>query len=220
MKVVIRPEAVVWVRRLQGLLFVLAILLLGYTGFVYANTWIFQHQENARLERVLRYEPVQRILDPEDGATPSTEPAAVSKVLPTALPDGVPQDGLIGRIRIPRLDMSVIVMEGTDEATLQNAAGHIAGSALPGQSGNVGIAGHRDTLFRPLRNVKQGDIVLLGTPEGEYRYRVVSFRIVDPDDVSVLDPGESEILTLVTCYPFYFIGPSPNRFIVRAERVI
>ena len=132
----------------------------------------------------------------------------------------LPPDGLIGRIRISRLGMSVIVMEGTDDATLQRSVGHIAGSALPGQSGNVGIAGHRDTLFRPLRNVEDGDIVVLATPEGEYRYRVVSTRIVEPDDVSVLQSDSIEILTLVTCYPFNFIGSAPSRFIVRAERMI
>ncbi len=109
--------------------------------------------------------------------------------------------------------------EGVDTLTLRRAAGHIPGTALPGQPGNVGIAGHRDRFFRPLRNIRRNDIITLTTLLGEYRYRVVSTKIVSPSDVGVLDPSVNEILTLVTCYPFYFVGSAPSRFIVRAERV-
>jgi sortase A len=84
----------------------------------------------------------------------------------------------------------------------------------------VGVAGHRDTFFRPLRNIQPNDIITLTTLRGAYRYRVVSTKIVRPDNVAVLDPDGTEVLTLVTCYPFYFVGPAPDRFIVRAERVI
>jgi len=128
-------------------------------------------------------------------------------------------DGLIGRLEIPRLGVSVVIAEGTADSTLRRAAGHIPGTGLPGRAGNVGIAGHRDTLFRPLRNVQQDDVILITTLEGEYRYRVVSSKIVSPSDVSVLTPDGHETLTLVTCYPFYFVGPSPDRFIIRAERL-
>ena len=127
--------------------------------------------------------------------------------------------GLMGRMEIPRLGISVAVAEGTQGATLRRAAGHIPGTAMPGRSGNIGIAGHRDTLFRPLRNIRQDDVIMLTTLQGEYRYRVVSTKIVSPSDVAVLNPDGHEILTLVTCHPFYLVGPSPNRFIVRAERV-
>ena len=89
-----------------------------------------------------------------------------------------------------------------------------------GKPGNVGIAGHRDTFFRPLRNVQAGDIITLTTLRGEYRYRVVSTKIVSPDNVAVLDSDGNQILTLVTCYPFYYVGSAPERFIVRATRVI
>jgi sortase A len=126
---------------------------------------------------------------------------------------------LIGRIEIPRLGLSVIVVEGVDRLILRRSVGHIPGTALPGQPGNVGISGHRDTFFRPLRNIRQDDIITLTTLLGEYRYRVVSTKVVSPSDVAVLDPSENEILTLVTCYPFYFVGRAPGRFIVRAERV-
>jgi len=127
---------------------------------------------------------------------------------------------LVGRMEIPRLQMSVAVAEGTDAATLRRAVGHILGTALPGQPGNIGIAGHRDTLFRPLRHALKGDVITLVTLQGEFHYRVVSTRIVSPTEVTVLKPDGHEILTLVTCYPFYFIGPAPDRFIVRAERFI
>lgn len=127
---------------------------------------------------------------------------------------------LVGRMEIPRLKISVAVAEGTDAATLRRAAGHILGTSLPGQAGNIGIAGHRDTVFRPLRQARQGDVIVLVTSQGEYRYRVVSTTIVSPTDVGVLKPDGHEILTLVTCYPFFFIGPAPDRFIVRAERFI
>jgi len=90
-----------------------------------------------------------------------------------------------------------------------------AARSLPG---NIGISGHRDTFFRPLRNIRENDAITLTTPRGEFRYRVVSTRVVPPDDMSVMDDDGGEILTLVTCYPFYFVGAAPNRFIVRAER--
>jgi sortase A len=127
--------------------------------------------------------------------------------------------GLIGRIEIARLGLSVMIMEGDDGKTLRRAAGHVPGTALPGQPGNVGITAHRDTFFRPLRNIQMDDVITLTTLQGEYRYRVVSTKVVSPQDVEVLDSTGGEILTLVTCYPFYFVGAAPNRFIVRAERV-
>jgi sortase A len=130
-----------------------------------------------------------------------------------------PDDGLIRRIEIQRVGLSAMVVEGTDNTTLRRAAGHIQGTAVPGQPGNIGIAAHRDTFFRPLRKVRLNDIVTIATQRTEYHYRVVSTRVVKPEEVSVLKPSKQEILTLVSCYPFYFVGPAPNRFIVRAERV-
>ncbi|MBZ5636875.1 MAG: class D sortase [Acidobacteriia bacterium] len=188
----------------QHALFAGAILMLGYCGFVLVDTWIFQNQESAALDWFVPERPV-------------TLPAS----LPT-LPESVPAiapDGLIGRIEIVRLGVSVVVVEGTSKRAFRRAVGHIAGTALPGQPGNVGIAGHRDTFFRSLRNIQPDDIITLTTLRGEYRYRVVSTKVVSPDNVAVLDPDESQILTLVTCYPFYFVGSAPDRFIVRAERV-
>jgi sortase A len=173
-----------------------AILMLAYCGYVLMDGWMFQSTERHRLDRLLADR------QPTSGARKAIPPA-----------------GLIGRIEIPRLGLSVIVSEGVAATTLLRAAGHIPGTALPGEAGNVGIAGHRDTQFRPLRNIRRNDLITFTTPQGEYRYRVVSTRIVSPRDIAVLDPNGNEILTLVTCYPFYFVGSAPYRFIVRAERV-
>ncbi len=200
MNVVIRKTSISlvlrWARRL---LFSGAIVLLGYCAFVLADTWLFQHRESESLDGKLAEQQL-----------PSS---AVTR------PTAAPSDGFIGRIEIARLGVSVVVVEGTQNAELRHAAGHIEGTALPGQIGNIGIAAHRDTFFRPLRNVKRGDVVELKTSGGEFRYHVVSTRIVNPSDVAVLNPDGTEVLTLVTCYPFYFIGAAPKRFIVRAQRV-
>jgi sortase A len=126
---------------------------------------------------------------------------------------------VIGRLEIPRLQLSVMVREGADEGTLRRAVGHIPGTALPGKMGNVGLAGHRDTFFRALRNIREDDAIEFETTNGTYRYVVKSTKIVTPRDVSVLAAAGGENLTLVTCYPFYYVGSAPKRFIVRAARI-
>ena len=192
----------------QRALLACAVLLLGYCGFVLVDAWIFQNRESGRLERLLR----------DRRAADKGQPQARSATQIEA-PPAIEPDGLIGRIEIPRLGLSAIVAEGTDKTTLRRAVGHIPGTALPGQPGNAGLAGHRDSFFRPLRDILQNDMITLTTLRGEYRYRVVSTQIVVPTEVSVLNPTGNESLTLVTCYPFYFVGAAPSRFIVRAERV-
>lgn len=210
MKVVIRKTSLRLVLEwAQRILFAGASLMLGYCGFVLVDTWMFQHRERQHLERLLHDERQAK-----EGRLP-----AGSVLSPASLPSIGP-DGLIGRIEILRLGISVVVVEGTDKPKLRRAAGHIIGTALPGQLGNMGIAGHRDTFFRPLRNIQRDDIITLTTLRGEFRYRVMSTKVVDPYDVAVLHSDGNEILTLVTCYPFYFVGAAPSRFIVRAERVI
>src|SRR5665213_809979 len=180
----------------RNVLLTVGACMLGYCAFVLADTWMYQRQASQLFDEAHLH--VAAIPSPGTDAT----------------------NGLLGRMEIPRLGISVIVAEGTDEATLRRAGGHIAGTSFPGQHGNVGIAGHRDTLFRPLRNIRKNDLITLTTLGGEYRYRVTSTEIVSPTDVTVLNSDGHEILTLVTCYPFYFVGPAPDRFIVRAERVM
>lgn len=167
-----------------------AAVLLGYSGMIWADAWLFQRAESRQFEELLQ--------------APAMAPVAAG--------------GLAGRLEIPRLGVSVMVVEGVDRRALGRAAGHIPGTAQPGQPGNVGISAHRDTFFRPLRNIRAGDVITLSTLGGEYEYRVVSTKVTTPSDVSVLDADGGEILTLVTCYPFYFIGSAPERFIVRAQR--
>jgi sortase A len=185
-------------RWIQRALFAVAITTLAYCSFVVVDTWTFQRGERRQFDELMAVRPANAV--PKDNA-----PAV--------------NGDLIGLIKVPRLGISVIVIEGTGARILRRAAGHISGTALPGQPGNVGIAGHRDTFFLPLQNIRINDTITLTTLLGDYRYRVVSTRIVSPADVAVLNRSGNEVLTLVTCYPFYFIGAAPDRFIVRAERV-
>jgi sortase A len=125
--------------------------------------------------------------------------------------------GPIGRLEIPRLNVSVMVMEGDDDATLARAAGHLPDTALPWDGGHAVIAGHRDTFFRPLKNIRQGDQIRMTTARGTFDYRVIRTDIVEPGDVSVIAPTPMRSLTLVTCYPFAYVGSAPKRFIIHAR---
>ena len=125
--------------------------------------------------------------------------------------------GLIGRLEVPRLGVLAIVQEGVEAGTLSWAAGHVTGTAYPGQPGNVVVAAHRDTLFRRLEGVRAGDAVRFVTPEGDYEYAVTGVEVVAPSRTDVLRPRAAREATLVTCYPFGFVGPAPLRFVVRAE---
>jgi len=111
------------------------------------------------------------------------------------------------------------VLPGSDDHTLDRAVGYIEGTAPPGTNGNLGIAGHRDGFFRGLKDIAAGDLIEIDTMDGQDVYRVERTWVVNPDDVSVLDPTPTPALTLVTCYPFYFIGSAPLRYIVRAVRI-
>jgi len=125
----------------------------------------------------------------------------------------------VGELVIPRVRLSSIVLHGSDAQTLRHGPGHLENTPLPGERGNVAIAGHRDTFFRQLRDVKVGDEVFMNTPRGRFHYQVTSAQVVAPHDLSVLDHTDDDVLTLITCYPFWILGPAPNRFVVRATRV-
>lgn len=154
-------------------------------------------------------------------SAPKTESPLASLPAPDeSLGEAAPaMRSVIGRLEIPRLNLSVMVREGADEGTLSRAVGHIPGTALPGKMGNVGLAGHRDTFFRALRNIREDDAIEFETTHGAYRYVVNSTKIVTPRDISVLKASGGENLTLVTCYPFYYVGSAPKRFIVHATQV-
>ena len=135
------------------------------------------------------------------------------------LPRGLHRGDVIGELEIPRLHLSVVVFEGDDAGILRLGAGHIPETALPPGSGNIGIAAHRDTYFRPLRAIRLDDVITLKTPAGASWYAVTETKIVRPSDIGVLARAPGRDLTLVTCYPFYYIGGAPERFIVHARKI-
>jgi sortase A len=186
--------------RLERLLIVIGVICLGAWMYVSLEARLYQRLEDRELDAVLRSKAQPLVTES-------------SSVAPKRLPAGT----VIGRVEIPRLGVSTIVRAGTDARTLRLAVGHIDGTALPGDIGNVGLAGHRDTFFRRLRDIRSGDSIRVVTPGGTFTYRVARTDVVWPTDVWVLDETADPVLTLVTCYPFSYVGSAPQRFIVRAE---
>lgn len=144
--------------------------------------------------------------------------AAGSPVVAIAMPAPRAEGDLVGELRLPRLALRVMVVHGESDRILARAVGHLAGTAWPGEAGNVVLAGHRDTFFRPLRHVEIGDIITLATPGGALTYIVESTTVVDPTDLDALASTGGRTLTLITCFPFTYVGPAPARFIVRARQ--
>jgi sortase A len=147
------------------------------------------------------------------------EESRIQNVSQSEEPELVGEGGVLGEMEVPRLGLKMIVVQGDSTSILKRAVGHIPDTALPGQSGNVTLAGHRDTFFRPLRNIRSGDALTFRTRNAEFHYQVESTAVVAPGDVSVLQASGGRTLTLITCFPFYYVGAAPNRFIVRARQV-
>ena len=187
-----------------------ALLLLGGLTGVGIFAWshlrmvIYQSRANRALEHQIQNRSATAV-------PPQAAPAAPAPPLKNG--------ALLGRLEIPSLNLRAVVREGAGADTLDVALGHIPGTALPGQPGNVGVAGHRDTLFRSLRKIEKNDLIEFQTPKGNYEYQVESTGIVKPQDVGVLRSGPHPEMTLVTCYPFYYVGSAPDRFIVKARLV-
>ena len=184
-------------------LLAVGVLTLLYAAYVVIDARLYQARERQRFEhdRQAALDSAARIPDP---------PA------PVALPP--PPDGTsIGEIRIGRLGVSVVVVQGESDAILQRAVGHLARTALPGVEGNVVLAGHRDTFFRPLKDIREGDRITVATAERDFEYVVESTSVVKPTDIGVIRPTGGRTLTLITCFPFYYVGSAPNRFIVFAR---
>jgi sortase A len=171
-------------------LLAVGLLALGYAAYVVVDAKAFQAIERRRLEVSTTHS--------------SVAPAMV-------------EGSALGEILIPRLGLKAIIVQGESPAILQRAVGHLAGTALPGESGNVVLAGHRDTFFRPLKQVRAGDAITVKTQRGEFEYVVESTAVVTPSDVQVLEPTVERTLTLITCFPFSYFGSAPDRFIVRAR---
>jgi len=184
-------------------LWVFAATALGTAGWMQLDAYLYQRAAESTL--------VQGI-----AAAPAAPAGPGSTTRPRKpIPPGTP----LAKLIVPRLGISVVVAEGMDSAVLRRAIGRIPSSALPGEPGNVALAGHRDTFLRPLADVRQGDLLLLESPTARYAYRVVSIEIVDPHDTHVLDAPDYPALTIVTCYPFRYVGPAPQRFVVQARQV-
>ena len=179
-----------WIER--GLV-ALGSACLIWVGAISMHAITYQVQQSARLARLV---PASDHLAADRGR----------KVVASPHEAAVP----IGRLEIPRIGLSAIVMEGDDENTLNVAVGHLPDTPLPWQDGNAALAGHRDTFFRPLRRVQAGDDIRLVTPRGTFQYRATRQMVVEPHELWVLDSSPAAALTLITCYPFNFVGPAPR----------
>ncbi len=189
----------------QGLLAV-ALACSGTCALAQLRAARFARVEGDRLASVLAGEGLQ---------VPSSSPATVGRTRDAARPGRA-----WGRLDLPRLGLSALVAEGVDDATLGVAVGHVPGTAFPGEPGNVALAGHRDTVFRVLEEVRPEDLLRLVTPDGAFEYRVQWLAIVDPGRTDLVGPADDErVLTLVTCYPFGYVGRAPLRYVVRARPV-
>lgn len=204
-------------RRSEYLFLIVGFLCLGYVGFTMAQAYLYQSYESYQLEESIRGRGATASGYLQSFWQPVAPPLPI--LIKQEAPDLVSDPGLIGRVEIPRLDISAMVREGVDAATLSRAVGHVPSTPLPGAAGNVAIAAHRDTYFRNVRNIRNGDRIRMVTPKGTYEYIVDSLKIVEPTEVNVLDPTPHPAITLVTCYPFNYIGSAPKRFIVRASQV-
>ena len=150
---------------------------------------------------------------PQNGGQHSPQTAVAATLQRFIAPSAV---RVLGRLSIPRLHTSVLVIDGDDDLSLRLGVGHVRGTKMPGESGNIALAAHRDTFFRELRNVRAGDRVVLKTRDVTTVYNIATSRIVNPDDTSVLSDTSDPQLTLITCYPFGFVGEAPQRFVVTA----
>jgi LPXTG-site transpeptidase (sortase) family protein len=168
-----------------------ALLALGYTTYIFVDARAYQAIEEQKFSN--------------RRATPG--------------PHLVATGDAIGEMKIPRIGLETIVVQGESSRILHRAVGHLVETAMPGEPGNVALAGHRDGFFRPLKDIRVGDAISFNTLDGEFVYRVESTEVVWPSDVQVLKATRENTLTLVTCYPFYYVGSAPKRFIVRARQI-
>jgi len=196
-----RPHS--WLRWSGRALIAAGLVLLSYVALVLVQAKLYDSDAKQSVNRPLSEN--QGRLNPHPEIRPPESTLIEGEIL--------------GHMEIPRLGVSAAVLQGTSSRTLRLGVGHIQGTAIPGTAGNIAIAGHRDTFFRALKNIQEGDAIELKTADTSTRYLVDWARIVAPADISVLDPTSGSALTLVTCYPFYFIGAAPKRFVVRAHKI-
>jgi sortase A len=208
-----KPGISGWLRRSEIVLFVIGCTFLGWAVSATVSRMVYQRDQArafSRMERVATSQPGSHA---GSGADASSDASAAA----IAVEDVDPL--LLGRIEIPRLGVAAIVREGDDDATLAVAVGHVPGTARPGESGNVVLAGHRDTFFRALRGIRRRDAIRISTPRRQDDYVVDWTEVVGPKETRVLESSQEGRLTLVTCYPFSFVGRAPKRFVVRASLI-
>jgi sortase A len=203
-----------FVRWGHRLLLTAGIVALAYVGLTLLDAKLYQAYQTRRFQQELKDSQASIV---GGGLVPTLEEAKPARAESLGPTDS--RRSPLGRIEISTIGLSAMILEGMDERTLRRAVGHIPGTPLPGQPGNVALAGHRDTFFRGLRNIREGDEITLQTLSGLYRYRVDSTKVVDPGETQVLDSSDNATLTLVTCYPFSYLGPAPKRFIVSAHKL-
>lgn len=199
---------------LEPLLLIAGATALIWCGIIVADRFLAQREARTGFEAALPAE--EELVEPPPAPPPSPPPETGVQPREQAV---VRARAAIAALSIPRVQLSAMVLQGSDARTLLRGPGHLEHTADPGDGGNVVIAGHRDSFFRPLRHVQLGDDIFLQTRKGRFHYRVTSLRVVEPHEVSVIAPTSDEVLTLITCYPFTVIGHAPDRFIVRAARV-
>jgi sortase A len=204
-----RPTMQFTLRVTYYLLLMAGLVALGYAGGVVAISHRHQASESAWFEKAVNRDAVS---SPSVSSSSSSTPVAASVGARTS-------NVVVGRLEIPRIGIRVIVDEGITDSVLSRAVGHVPQTALPGELGNVVLAGHRDTFFRELRKVEPGDKVKLETVNSDFDYQVTEIAIVSATDIRLLKPTEQPMLTLVTCYPFHYVGPAPKRFIVQARLI-
>jgi sortase A len=192
-----------WRRRVNLVLIACGLVCLIFYSVVTVHTWRYQRAAKSRVDEMISVERSQ----------------AAREHVPDVLKP-LETGEIIGRVDIPRLHISAAVAEGDDDKTLGKAVGHLPDTPLPWQRrGNVALAAHRDGLFRRLEGIRIADEIRVVTARGDYHYRVTKTHIVDPEDVWVIAPTDTPTITLITCYPFSFVGNAPRRFIVQAELV-
>jgi LPXTG-site transpeptidase (sortase) family protein len=203
----------VFLRWTHWFLFIAGAVTLAWVALSLFQARLYQQSAGSALDAQVRAAQIQ---------SAQIQPAQIQAAsqLPANLPRAIVKEGeVLGRMEISRLGMSIVILEGTSSRTLRLGVGHIAGTAFPGEPGNIGIAGHRDSYFRALKDIRSGDEIGIQTATGLSRYQVDRVQMLEPSDIAVLAPTAIPGITLVTCYPFYFVGPAPQRFVVHAHHV-
>lgn len=187
-------------------LFVLGCGALGYYAMVAAAATYYQAQSREQL-----HEATARLVESQMSSLDPRLSLGSSLRVGSGM-------ALLGRLDVPRIGLSAMVADGTSSRVLRLAIGHVPGTAVPGSLGNVALVAHRDTFFRRLGELHRGDLIQVTVPGSQYHYKVVFTSIISPSETWVLQPATGQTLTLITCYPFHFVGAAPNRFVVRARR--